>query len=320
MIAVTTNDKFLKRKEIEEAFPQILKEGEEWKIYPDFESMVADKDKIEILFNTSPLDKEKIKEFRNLRWIFSYSAGVEHYPQKELQEMGVILTNTSGVHSKSISEQVLGAMIMFSRNLLAAMKNREKKIFDRNFPLRELTGENLLIVGTGAIGREIARRAKAFDMKVTGIRNHAGGDLPENFDAVYSADSLEEHLSGFQYIVCVVPSTEKTRGLFDRRKFSLMDPDTVFMNVGRGDLIVEEDMIEALEKKKIRGAYLDVFPTEPLPQDSKFWDLDNLLITPHNAGPTPHYFERAIKIFSENLSHFRKGEKMINQVNYQEKY
>lgn len=320
MIAITTNDDFLKVKDLEKTFPKIFGEDEEWKIYPDFESMLPDKEKIEILFNATLLDREKIKEFTRLRWIFSYSAGVEKYPQKELQEMGVILTNTSGVHSKSIAEQVLGAMIMFSRNLLTAMKNQEKKIFDVNIPVRELTGEKLLIVGTGAIGREIARKAKVFDMEVTGIRNHVTGEALENFEAIYATDSLEEHLSGFQYIVCAVPSTKKTHHLFDERKLSLMGPEAVLMNVGRGDLIVEEDLIEALKKKTIRGAYLDVFEKEPVPEDSPLWDLDNLLMTPHNAGPTPHYFERAMKIFMKNLSLYRKGQPLINQVNYQEKY
>ena len=321
MIAVNTDGKLLKIEEAEEMFNRVLPENEEWKIYSDLKSMLPDKDKIDIVFNASrKLQAEELRKLCKLRWIFSYSAGVEHYPLDELEKSGVILSNTSGVHAKNIAEQVMGAMIMFSRNLFAACENQKKKIYDREIPLGELSGQNLLIIGTGSIGREIARKAKAFDMNVTGIRNRSGRERPKYFDAVYTADSLEEQLGGVQYIVCVVPSTDKTRGLFNRDKFELMSRDAVFINVGRGDLIDERALIEALKTKRIRGAYLDVFPTEPIPENSEFWDLDNLLITPHNAGRTPNYLPRSMEIFLENLKRFRKGEELINRIDCALKY
>lgn len=320
MIAVTANDRFLKINDIEEAFPRLLGREEKWKLYPDFEAMLPDRDQIEIIFNSRELDGERIGQFRKLRWVFSYSAGVERYPLEELRQMGVILTNTSGVHSKNIAEQVLGGMIMFSRNLLTAVKNQGRKLYDGDIPVGELSGQNLLILGTGAIGREIARKAKAFDMHVTGIRKHPSGDVPEYFDAVYPLEFLDEQLGGCHYVVCVLPSTEQTRRLFDRGKFSRMEREAVFINVGRGDLIAEEDLIEALRTHTIKGAYLDVYPQEPVPPGSRLWELDNLLMTPHNAGPTPHYFTRAMEIFAANLRRFRNGEELINRVDYRLKY
>lgn len=319
MIAIRTNDSFLKIHDIEEILPQKLSDVE-WKIYPDIKSMADDKDEIEIIINEGRIDEEDLEKVDKVKWIFSYSAGVDFYPLEYMEKRGIILTNTSGVHAKNISEQVLGAMIMFSRNLITALKNQEKKIYDGDISVGELTGKNLLIIGTGAIGKEIARRARAFDMNVCGVRNHPDGNVPDNFDEIYKTDDLEEHLKGFDYVVSVVPSTDKTRGMFDKRKFELMDEDAVFINVGRGDLIVQDDLIEALLNKKIRGAYLDVFPKEPVPEESKLWEIDNLLMTPHNAGTTPNYFTRAMDIFKENLERYKDGRELINAINYGLKY
>lgn len=320
MIGVLTKGNFLKVSDIEEAFPKILDKEDEWKIYSSFDDMYEDKEEIEIIFNASNIDGEKIKDFKNLKWVFSYSAGVETYPLESLKDMGVILTNTSGVHAKSIAEQVTGAMIMFSRNLITAFRNQEKNKYDWSINVDELSGKNILILGMGAIGKEIARKAKAFDMNVTGIRKHIDKDLPKNFDRAFATKDLDNHLKDQDYVVSILPSTKETRHLFDKNKFSLMDEDAIFMNVGRGDLIVEKDFVDALKSKTIKGAYLDVFPEEPVPKDSKLWELDNLLMTPHNAGPTPLYFSRAIKIFEKNLKLYKKDEDLINVIDYDLKY
>ncbi len=319
MIAVITNDKFLKVDDIKEAFPHIVGD-EKWEVYPRLDAIKEEKDQVEIIFNGGLIDGEKIKEFKNLKWIFSYSAGVDTYPLDVLKDMGVVLTNTSGVHAKPIAEQVFGAMIMFSRNLIEAFRNQEKRIYDPWIDHSELSGKKLLILGMGAIGKEIARKAKAFDMDVTGVRNRANQELPQYFDRAYPTSELDKHLAGMDYIVSILPSTDQTNRLFGKEKFDLMDEKTIFINVGRGNLIVEEDFIEALESKKIRGAYLDVFPVEPVPEDSKLWDLDNLIMTPHNSGPTPLYFSRAIKIFEKNYKLFKNNEKLINTINYELKY
>ncbi len=317
MIAVLTNNSFLNINRIKEYFSSNI--DKDWEIYQDFDAMLQDKDKIDVIFNSMKLDANKITEFKKLKWVFSYSAGVDNYPLEALDKMGVTLTNVRGVHGKSISEQVLGVMIMFSRNLFQALKNQQSKKF-KKYHIEELYTKNLLIVGMGAVGKELARRAKAFDMHITGIRNHADKGLEENFDEVYSTDSLDEHLKGQDYIVSILPSTDKTRDLYNYEKFSLMDNNAVFINVGRGDAVVEEDLIKALEEGIIKGAYTDVSKEEPIPEDSKLWQAPNLFITPHIAGPTPYYFDRAIKIFKENLDHYEKGEELINKINYKDKY
>ncbi|MDO5027120.1 MAG: D-2-hydroxyacid dehydrogenase [Tissierellia bacterium] len=316
MIGVITNDSFLKVADIERAFPEFVNDGEKWKIYPNLDAMLEDKDEIEIILNAGAIDGEKIKEFKNLKWFASYSAGVDMYPLGSFKEMGLILTNSSGVHGKNISEHVLGVMIMFSRNLIGSFRNQQKKVFDNTIPVSELTGKKLLIVGMGAIGKAIAQKAKAFDMEVIGIRNRVDKELPEYFDQAYSTKDLDKHLAGKDYIVSILPATKDTVELFDKSKFDLMDEKTIFMNVGRGNLIVEEDLIEALESKKIKGAFLDVFPVEPVPAESKLWEIENLFMTSHISGTTDMYFSRAIEIFKKNYKLYKNGEKMINVIDY----
>lgn len=320
MIAIIANESFLLRSEFEAGLPKYIDSNEKWKIYDNLEEALADKDEIEIIINSRFIKPEIIKEFTNLKWIYSYSAGVDTYPLSTLEEMGVVLTNTSGVHAKNIAEQVLGAMILFSRNFLDAMANQRKKVWDQEIVTKELYKQRLLIVGAGSIGKEIGRKAKAFDMEVVGIRSRKVDEKLENFDEVYSIADLDTELAKADYVVAVMPSTEQTRGLFDKSKFEQMSEDAIFINVGRGDLIVEDDLYEALANKTIKGAYLDVFPVEPLPEESKLWDLDNLVITPHNAGPTPHYFDRAMEIFAENLKRSRQGQDLINVIDYQKSY
>ncbi|MDO5016150.1 MAG: D-2-hydroxyacid dehydrogenase [Eubacteriales bacterium] len=314
MIAVNSNDRFLTLDQANAGFAHYLKD-EDWQVYQGLEAILADRpEEVEILFNSAKLDPDELRQLPNLRWIFSYSAGVNNYPLDTIREMKVQLTNTSGVHGPSISEQVLGAMIMFSRNLLTARANQEKKIFDQSITGDELWGKRLLIVGAGSIGQVLARRAKAFDMDVVGIRRHHGGEVPEHFDAVYTLDDLGEQLALSDYVVSILPSTPDTQGLFGLEQFQVMRPSAVFINVGRGDTVKEAELIVALEQGLIRGAYLDVFELEPLPEESPLWQMENVLITPHNAGPTPHYFERAMGIFLDNLERFRQGKPMRNLV------
>ncbi|WP_243343714.1 D-2-hydroxyacid dehydrogenase [Anaerococcus sp. AGMB09787] len=317
MIGILTNDSFLKIKDVEEYFTENV--DEEWKIYKIFDEIYDDRDKIDIILSSGRLDGEKIKNFKNLKRVFSYTTGVDKYPLDSLNEMGVVLTNTKGVQAKSISEQVLGVMISFSRNLFKAYQNKAERKYEK-YPMYELYNKRLLIIGMGSIGRELARRAKAFDMRIAGVRNHVDGKDQENFDEVYPTSELKNHLSGFDYIVSILPSTESTRDLYNYDLFKAMDKNTIFMNVGRGDAVIEDDLIRSLKDGEIRGAYLDVFQNEPLSPSSDLWDLDNLVITPHIAGPTPFYFERAMVLFQRNLEEFRKNKELSNTISYEERY
>lgn len=277
------------------------------------------KAKLEIIMNTLPMDMAVVKGLKNLKWIMSYSAGVDNYDLEALEELGIVLTTTSGLHKTNIAEQILGVMIMFSRNLLKALYNQREKTWE-NYPLDELMGKNLLIIGTGKIGREIARKAKAFDMNVYGVRASDNPERIEHFDEVTSREHLHDVLPGKDFVVLVVPSTSDTRKMFGPEEFARMDKKSVFLNIGRGDTVDEAALYETLQQGRIRGAYSDVFETEPLPADSPFWELTNFIITPHNGGPTPHYHARALEIFKNNLGKYRSGEPLVNVVDYHKKY
>lgn len=316
MITLVTAPGWLKQESAEKHL-QGLKEPV--RFVKSYEEMLAFKDDIDVIFSTGAVDPEVIAQLPNLKWIFSYSAGVDGYPMDLLKDKGVVLTNTSGLHKTNIAEQVLGGMIMFSRNLLQAMANKAEKKWE-NYRLDELIGRDLLIIGAGRIGAEIARKAKAFDMNVYGVRFRESDEVPKNFDAMASIGDLMEVLPGKDYVCLVVPSTESTQGMMGADQFRAMDETAVFINVGRGSTVRQDELIQALQAGEIKGAMLDVFEAEPLPSESPLWEMPNVIITPHNAGPTPHYARRAFDMFRNNLARFRQGEELANQIDLDLKY
>lgn len=277
------------------------------------------KNEIDVLMNLFDFKGKVIESMPSLKWIMSYSAGVDIYDFDVLEKQGIILTNTSGLHKTNIAEQTFGALIMFSRNILQATYNKSEGVWAQ-YHLGELINRNILIIGAGNIGQEIARKAKAFDMNTFGVRAGKNSKPVEYFDEVYSKDDLDSVIPGKDYVIMVVPSTEETRGMFGKKQFELMERTAVFVNVGRGDTVDEDALIETLTERKIRGAYCDVFRKEPLPSDSPLWKLKNMIITPHNAGPTPYYAERAFDIMKDNLKRFRAGSPLKNVIDPVKKY
>lgn len=316
MIAVITGKGWLSKETAEKHLQGIKDQVFYASSYQD---MMEHKEEIDIIISTNRVDSDVIAKLPNLKWIFSYSAGVENYPFELLKEKGVRLTNTSGIHKTNIAEQVLGSMIMFSRNLLQAMTNKAESKWE-SYYIDELTGRELLIIGAGQIGKEIARKAKAFDMKVYGVRFSDSQEIPKNFDAMASIDDLMSVLPGKDYVCLVVPSTNQTLGMMGKDQFKAMDESAVFINVGRGNTVVEEELVKALQTEEIKGAMLDVFEKEPLPKESPLWKMPNVIITPHNAGPTPHYAKRAFEMFRNNLARFHQGEDLANQVDLDREY
>lgn len=316
MIAVVLASGWLK----EETARRHLEDLSEELLYVrTYDEMLPHKDAIDIIFGTGKPDPDVIAQLPNLKWVFSWSAGVDMYPMALLRDKGIQLTNTSGVHKTNIAEQVLGGMIMFSRNLITAVaQQREKKW--KNFRLDELTGKQLLVIGTGQIGTEIARKAKAFDMTVHGVRFRDGQPKPEHFDEVVSVDHLMEVLPGKDYVVLVVPATAQTIGMMGAAQFAAMDDSAIFISVGRGNTVKEAELVAALQAGQIRGAMLDVFEVEPLPEASPLWDMPNVIITPHTAGPTPHYAARSFALFRDNLQRFRADEPLHNLIDLNRTY
>lgn len=252
-----------------------------------------------------------------VKWIHILAAGVENLPFKEIKQKNIIVTNSNGIHKIPISEHVFGMLLNFTRNLYIFQEQKKQKLWKKQIGT-ELYGKTMGIIGLGSIGREIARKAKAFDMKVIGTKNNK---IPlENVDCVYGSEDLEQVLSQCDFVVIALPSTPQTNKLISRREFESMKEGAYFVNISRGEIVDEVELIKALKNGKLKGACLDVFEEEPLPKDSELWNVDNIIISPHLAALSPAYFDRAFKIFLYNLNAFQENKKLKNIIDLDKEY
>lgn len=252
-----------------------------------------------------------------LRWVHALSAGVEKLLFPEMLNSSVKLTNSRGIHGIPMSEHVLSLVLAFTRGLHVLFKQQQQQIWQRT-PLEEVYEKTIGIVGLGNIGREVAKRAKALGMRVLAAKREQTAEL--FVDELYRPDQLTELLKTADFIVVAVPLTAQTRHLFTTALFRQMKPSAYFINVSRGAVVNEADLAAALREGTIKGAALDVFEQEPLPQSSPLWTMPNVIITPHIAAISPYYLDRAIKLFCQNLTSFAAGEDMVNLIDKQKGY
>lgn len=251
-----------------------------------------------------------------LRWYQQWGAGVDwllRHP--EIAALDFVLTNASGVHAIPISEHILALLLAFARGLPPAIRAQQQHLWQRmeNSGLFELAGKTILLVGVGAIGQRTAQVAAALGMRVLGVRRDPARTLP-GIECMYGQQELENVLPEADFVVLTIPLTVDTRGLIGARAFGKMKPSAYLINIGRGGTVDEPALIRALQSGQIAGAGLDVFACEPLPPDSPLWDMPNVIITAHYSGLTPHYNERAMDIFIDNLKRYTKGQPMRNVV------
>lgn len=249
-----------------------------------------------------------------LEWIHTRSAGLDKLLFPELIASPIPLTNGAGVFSQSLGEFVILGALYFAKDvprLLRAKAVREWKEFN----VFELSKQTMGIVGFGDIGRAIARRAKAMDMRVLGLRRDPAPRAGDEFvDRVYATRDLHAMLPECDYVVVAAPLTPETKHMLSAAEFNLMKPGAVVMNVGRGPVIDEAALVAALQSKKIHGAALDVFEEEPLPASSPLWDMENVLISPHTTDHTQDWLNDAVVFFTDQFSRWRKGEPLKNVV------
>ncbi|GGH88675.1 phosphoglycerate dehydrogenase-like enzyme [Pullulanibacillus pueri] len=259
-------------------------------------------------------------ESSKLRWIQSWSAGVDSYPLDTLAARDIYLTSANGVHAYPISESIFALMLALTRKIATYVKQQQDKKWDEANLNLEVHEKTIGIIGVGAIGKETAKIAKAFGMEVIGVRH---SDKPEPFvDTMVTTEQLNAILPSCDYVVVTVPLTQETHHLFGEEQFNLMKPTAFFINIGRGEVVDEQALTKALETEQIAGAGLDVFENEPLDNDSPLWLLDNVIITPHSAGSTEHYTKRVIEdLLIPNLKEYIKGKApSINLVDYHKGY
>jgi phosphoglycerate dehydrogenase-like enzyme len=244
-----------------------------------------------------------------VRWIHTLAAGVEFLPFELLRRSDAVVTNSRGIFADALGEFAIGAMLWFAKDFRRLVRNHDARRWEP-YTVGRLEGKSVGIIGYGGIGRAVGRRAEALGMRVLPLRRRrAPGDA-----------TLDEVVSASDYLVMAAPLTSATRGLLSRERISAMKAAAVFVNVGRAATVDEDALVEALRERRIRGAALDVFATEPLPADHPLWDLDNVLISPHTADHTDDSHLRAMELFMENLRLFRAGEALGNVVDKVEEY
>lgn len=254
-----------------------------------------------------------------LKWVQVYSAGVDDLPLEKLKAKNILLSNASGVHGIPISETVIGMLLSHYRGLQVAIRNQETNNWNSRIKVTELNGQSLLIVGTGAIGRQLAKIATVLGLNVYGI-NRSGYPL-DDFLETYPQATIDRVLPNMDIVVNILPLTPDTHYFYDKDRFQAMKEGVVFINVGRGPSVNTEDLIKACQSGKIGFAGMDVFEEEPLLADSPLWQMENVLITPHISGKTTQYEARFSEILSKNLHHYLKnGQLDRNQVQFEQGY
>ena len=269
---------------------------------------------------TISLHPEQFLAAKKLRWIHSPAAAVNELMIPELVNSDVTVSNGRDVHGPVVAEHVMALILAWAKSIPQAIRLQERHqwgkqiIWNGRHRPREIAGATLGLIGLGSIGRNVARHASALGMHVIATRERPEQGSPEGVHQVFSPSQIDGVLEQSDFVVLAVPITSATRGLINAQRLAHMKADAYFINVGRGPLIDETALVEALRGEKIAGAALDVFDIEPLPSDSPLWDLENLLITPHTAGLSENLWERQYALFSQNLQRYLDHEPLLALV------
>ncbi|WP_366921501.1 D-2-hydroxyacid dehydrogenase [Metallumcola ferriviriculae] len=264
------------------------------------------------------LTAELVRRMPKLKWIQALRAGVDNFPDGEITKQGIVVTTVRGIHGIPMAEHAFGMMLSFSRELLAFRGAQSQKQWRRDMSPNEIYGMTLGVVGTGSIGREVARRGTAFGMMVLGV--NTSGNPVDGIEKMFSAKKLEVLLKQCDYVVVTLPLTDATYHMFGEQEFSQMKSTAYFINLARGQVVEEPAMVKALQEKEIAGAGLDVFEEEPLSPNSPLWEMENVLITPHLAALSPRYTTRAVDVFATNLAAYLAAESLHNVMNWKRGY
>ncbi len=249
----------------------------------------------------------------NTRWVHTRSAGLEKTLFPELIESRVTLTNGTGVFSPSLGEFALAAILYFAKDLRRMIRNQTAGVW-APFDVMPILGHTVGIIGYGDIGRAVATRVRSMGMNVLAVKRHASPLSDPLVQQAYTPDRRLEMLSRCDYVVVAAPLIAETRGMIGEPELAAMKPTAVVINVGRGPVINEQALVKALANGRIKGAALDVFDQEPLPEGHPFYRLENVLLSPHCADHTPDWLTLAMQFFIAQFERFRKGEPLMNVV------
>ncbi|OMP68156.1 D-2-hydroxyacid dehydrogenase [Domibacillus epiphyticus] len=266
----------------------------------------------------SDVTEDIIKKCPSLKWIMAASAGIEDMALKAIEERDILLTNARGIHKIPMAEFTLGFMLNHVKRFPELAVLEKTETWNKQLPLQELSGKEVVILGTGAIGQEIARLCKAFRMATVGVNRN--GRPAQQFDRIFQMNDLEEAVQGADFVIAVLPSTPETVNALRYEHFEAMKPTAAFINIGRGDIVSEQVLLSAINDEEIAHAYLDVFAVEPLPEGHPFWRHENITVTPHISSITKAYVPRAMEIFEHNLICFKEGGEYQNVIDIKKGY
>ena len=256
-----------------------------------------------------------------VRWVHSRSAGLDGVLFPELVASPVPLTNGRGVFSQSLGEFALGAILYFAKDFRRMIRNQEAGRWEP-FDIVEIAGQTVGILGYGDIGRAVAARVHAMGMRVLAVkrRGPSPGYADPLVDQIFPPSGLIEMIAASDYLVVAAPLTDETRGIVGEAEIRALKPDAVVINLGRGPVIDEAALVRALAEKRIKGAALDVFDTEPLPAGHAFYSLESVLLSPHCADHTPDWTEQGMRFFLAQFTSWAAGQPLQNVVEKRQGY
>lgn len=292
-----------------------------YKVYYEDEDKFQYKDymkNIDALMCYKPFDKLNIDDFPNLKWIQLTSMGFEQLPIEKVLQRKIIVTNNKGGYSIPMGEWAVLNILELIKNRKSAYKSQEDKRWFMDFSVGEIYGKKIAFIGTGDIAKEASKRLKGFGVEVLGV-NTNGRDV-EFFDKCYSINDLDYVLEVSDVVVICLPHTKETDHIFNKERLEKMKKDACLINMSRGSVINENDLILHLDEGNFKGVALDVFEKEPLSKTSKLWGYDRVVITSHNSWISEKIVERRWNLFYENLKRYANREKLLNVVQIERGY
>lgn len=271
--------------------------------------MTTRADEADIIAGSVP--PEVLERARRLKWVHSWAAGPDTQLYPEFISHPAVLTSSAGNGAVPLAEHAMMLMLMLNRNALRWIDSQRARKWER-FTHGELKGSTVGIIGAGHSGSDLALKAKAFHMRVLGLRR---SDRPAaNFDRFYRREELHEFLAESDFVVVTAPLTPETKGMLDEAAFRAMKPSAHFVCFSRGGIADDEALLRALREGWIAGAGIDAHGVEPLPPDSPFWDAPNTIVTPHNGATSRQTRQRGYAIFADNLRRYLAGQPLVNVV------
>jgi phosphoglycerate dehydrogenase-like enzyme len=290
---------------------------------PNYEGIDGQLADTEVLLAWS-LRPEQVKAAKKLGWIHSPVAAVHLLMIPEIIQSDIVVTNAREINGPVVAEHVIAQIFALAKCLPTAVRMQQQRAWGQDAIWhqrpKEIAGATLGLVGVGSIGSEVAKRAAALGMRVFAVRENSVKPKAQGVEKVFELGQIDEMLALADYVVLAAPVTPRTNLLMNAARIAKMKPDSCLINVGRGPLIDDAALAEALSARRIRGAALDVFVKEPLPESSPYWHLENVLITPHTAAISEYFWERQYELLRENLRRYLAGESLLAVVDKSKGY